>query len=288
MKRFNLLMVALLFLCGFLYGCGEDNEIVTGDSDSKIFSATINEVRVEEYGYRQYNLIILLKIRNYSSKELSFVPTLQELFFSQFPFVLRLSDQNVIYYENGPFEDELPSWSGPIAILPYGEAKGELTFHDFDPFPEKGSYKLVVRAGGEEEIVELHYNLPSNEDYFPLKVGNSWTYQRLVNDKPISTYTERVVRTVVDDLSGKIYFLNDGGDCYRKPIPETIIGKERITVPAGTFECIVDRHPFLLQTTWFAKGVGPVKIDYDPGGIEGGGLRETDHVVDVLISYHLN
>jgi hypothetical protein len=155
-------------------------------------------------------------------------------------------------------------------------------------------------------------------EYIPLKVGNWWTYQRTNNGVAFGEYT-LFIRQMVD-VNGKNHYQIDYEekgcipyDAHRWAIEgegnellesgfvyldqKMIVGKERITIPAGTFNCIKVKRdvpgiePIYIEPVyeWYGKGIGLVKIDHSEGTITIDSPEPIKgHLVDVLKAYSTN
>lgn len=194
---------------------------------------------------------------------------------------------------------ELPTWE---------EIKRKLT--STNPFNPSS---IIPEPSSEPESQEPEVTPPSAavdlREYIPLAVGNSWTYNRSGNiyklfiDQTVEIKGEKYFQMKYES-DGKIADMwqcfaisPDGKELWQNGpyayIDQGMIaGQERVTVPAGTFDCIKverkvkiaigDTIGDITYTEWYGKSVGLVKVNY---GIT---VDRPTPLIDSLIHYEIN
>lgn len=294
-------------------GCGEDSDNPLESSDST-FSITIDNITTnppDKFG--DYQVVIEFTVENLSSESLPLNIWLED------------SDENAIYYRYNEITDYpyfVGSISAPDILLPGGKVNCKMFTRMSDTLYQikkaKGPYKLVVSDGvtrrvavdlpSWEEIKSRLTSMPPNTsfepepadftniklaEYFPLEVGNSWSYDIMLDDKIIWSYIDTVSQIVT--LEGADYYQVDRGQDLEAPSAfgslgyyslsdnvilrkitkniesyiylnsKMIIGQPRLTIPAGTFKCIkIERKLEGAEPIYeyYGKGVGLVMKDY--------------------------
>ncbi len=185
-----------------------------------------------------------------------------------------------------------PAYAGPSP----DRASPNLGLDKLDHFPLKSGlcwkYKsnlgeTIVRVTkeGEKYIlvfqaphVRLEQRLALTEDGVVLLGGKSKIYF-FSNQR---TYQPPLVRLPLPPRVGRTWFWEGtelvDDEVLHSRIEGTIVGEEKVEVPAGEFDCLKveiettsDDGTLTSSTQWIASGVGVVKafIEIDPGGLTG-------------------
>lgn len=207
-----------------------------------------------------------------------------------------LADGDFLVWHRFPQSFKLPDAYEQCSLKPKDEISIGL-FTDYTPERQKGDWHITYNSPkGRIEIPiqklidrsQITINLKEPEQdmtgYFPLQVGNYWHYECIVDGKHEDHYEVEISRKIVlhdmeyFEVTGKkspSYYTFYDNKVWKQNVPSEnilpsvylqssiIVGKETITVPAGTFECIKVggkniNDPYL----WYAKDVGLVQIDY--------------------------